>query len=85
MDKWAKNNKNQRYFCGYLAQNSTMFSTTLRQLMKEKKLNQLQLAEILQIRQSQISNWLNGKSLPGYYSLKLICEKLGVTAEQLLQ
>lgn len=60
------------------------FDRILKELMKKRELNQLQLAEILGIRQSQISNWLNGKSLPGYYSLKLLCEKLKVNAETLL-
>ena len=60
------------------------FDKILKELMKNRKLNQLQLAEILGIRQSQISNWLNGKSLPGYYSIKLLCEKLKVSADSLL-
>jgi len=60
------------------------FDKILRELMKKCGYNQLQLAELLGIRQSQISNWLNGKSLPGYYSLKLLCEKLKVSADTLL-
>jgi len=60
------------------------FDKILRELMKKHDFNQLQLAELLGIRQSQISNWLNGKSLPGYYSLKLLCEKLKVSADTLL-
>jgi len=61
------------------------FGRVLSDLMKERKLNQLELAEVLGIRQSQISNWLNGKSLPGYYSLKLLCVKMGVSADMLLE
>jgi len=60
------------------------FDKILKELMKSRSLNQLQLAKLLGIRQSQISNWLNGKSLPGYYSLKLLCEKLKVSADALL-
>ena len=60
------------------------FDKILKELMKNKGLNQLQLAGLLGIRQSQISNWLNGKSLPGYYSIKLLCEKLKVSADTLL-
>ena len=60
------------------------FQKILKDLMKQRELNQLQLAEVLGIRQSQISNWLNGKSLPGYYSIKLLCEKLKVSADTLL-
>ena len=61
------------------------FDKVLREIMKQRDFNQLQLAELLGIRQSQISNWLNGKSLPGYYSLKLLCDKLKVSADSLLQ
>jgi len=60
------------------------FDKILRDLMKERGLNQLKLSEILGVRQSQISNWLNGKSLPGYFSIKLLCEKLKVSADALL-
>ena len=60
------------------------FSNIVKEIMEQRKLNQLQLSDILGIRQSQISNWLNGKSLPGYYSIKTLCEKLGVTANYLL-
>jgi len=62
----------------------TEFSEKLRKIMKEKDINQLILANMLDIRQSQISNWINGKSLPGYYSLKLLCEKLKINADYLL-
>jgi len=54
------------------------FAVVLKNIMTTRKLNQLELAEILGIRQSQISNWLNSKSLPGYYSIKMMCEKLGI-------
>ena len=60
------------------------FGSTLDKIMKEQNLNQLQLARLLDIRQSQVSNWLNGKSLPGYYSLKILCIKLKVSADHLL-
>jgi len=60
------------------------FDKILGKIMEERKLNQLQLAHILGVRQSQISNWLNAKSLPGYYSIKLLCEKLKVSANDLL-
>jgi len=60
------------------------FSQILRELMDAQNLNQLQLSKMLGIRQSQVSNWLNNKSLPGYYSIKLLCEKLSVTADELL-
>ena len=57
------------------------FSKALKQVMEERKLSQLKLATILDIRQSQISNWLNDKSLPGYYSLNLLRNKLKVRVD----
>ena len=59
------------------------FHTILKELMKKHGTNQQQLADILGIRQSQISNWLNARSLPGYFSLKLLCEKLKINANTL--
>lgn len=60
------------------------FSQILSKIMMERNLNQLELAKMLGIRQSQISNWLNEKSHPGYYSIKILCEKLKVSADFLL-
>ena len=61
------------------------FSKILRDVMEQNTLNQLQMAEMLGVRQSQVSNWLNGKSLPGYYSIRMICTKLNVSADYLLE
>ena len=36
------------------------------------------------MKQSQISEWLSGKSKPGYDNIKLICETLGISADRLL-
>ncbi|MDR0384040.1 MAG: helix-turn-helix domain-containing protein [Christensenellaceae bacterium] len=59
------------------------FSLILKDIMDERKLNQLTLSAILGISQSQIHHWLNGKSLPGYLSLELLIKKLNVKAEEL--
>lgn len=61
------------------------FSKALSQVMQEHGLNQLQLSKLLDIRQSQISNWIRGKSLPGFYSIRRICEVLHVSADELLE
>ena len=79
--------KNMGIVPSEFAQSKTMnvnFGKILAQLMREREVNQLQLSKMLGIRQSQISNWLRGKSLPGYYSIKLLCEKLKVSADILL-
>ena len=63
---------------------SNTFSTVLKTIMKERKLTQIQVAEILNVRQSQVSNWLNGKSLPGFNSLIAMCKNLKVSPYTLL-
>jgi transcriptional regulator with XRE-family HTH domain len=60
------------------------FSGKIKNIMKKCNLNQLQLAKLLGIAQSQVSNWLNGKSLPNYISLKLLQEKLNLSADEVL-
>ena len=52
--------------------------------MKENNLNQTQLANLLGIKQSQVSEWLKGKSKPGYDNLKNLCLVLGVSADIIL-
>lgn len=60
------------------------FIDILKELMIEFNFNQSQLAEKLGLKQSQISEWLKGKSKPGYDNIKLICQTLGVSADRLL-
>lgn len=60
------------------------FPEILQEIMIEKSLNQVQLAQLLNIKQSQISEWLKGKSKPGYDNIKLICETLNVSADRIL-
>jgi len=60
------------------------FKDILLQLMQERGLNQSKLAELLDIRQSQISNLLNGKSAPQFHTIRQICVHLQVSADFLL-
>ena len=60
------------------------FSKVLKEIMEKNELNQQETADLLQVRQSQVSNWLNGKSLPGYFSIKQICEKFKIEPGQIL-
>ncbi len=60
------------------------FIKILSELMKENNLNQTQLANLLGIKQSQVSEWLKGKSKPGYDNLKNLCLVLGVSADIIL-
>ena len=60
------------------------FVEILKDLMIEYNLNQSQLALKIGIKQSQISEWLNGKSKPGYDNLKSICIALGISGDRIL-
>jgi transcriptional regulator with XRE-family HTH domain len=57
---------------------NAFFAEKLADIMATKRLTQFALAKHLDIRQSQISNWLRGKSLPGYMSMHILCQKLEV-------
>lgn len=60
------------------------FVDILKDIMIDFNLNQSQFAEKIGLKQSQISEWLKGKSKPGYDSIKAICIALGVSADRLL-
>ncbi len=60
------------------------FSDILRNLMKERKFTQSKLAELMEIKQSQISEWLSGKAKPGYDNLRKLAQVFEVSADYLL-
>ena len=60
------------------------FIEILQDLMIDKSLNQVKLAKLVGVRQGQVSEWLNGKSKPGYDSLKALALALDVSADVLL-
>ena len=60
------------------------FIDILKDIMIDKNLNQSQLAKLIGVKQSQVSEWLSGKSKPGYDSLKAICIALDISADILL-
>ena len=60
------------------------FIDILKDLMIDNKLNQVKLAKLAGVRQGQVSEWLSGKSKPGYDSLRAICLALNVSADVLL-
>lgn len=51
---------------------------------REKNLTQEQLAEKLGVSNKTVSKWENGKCLPDYSVIELLCEELGVTVAELL-
>ena len=60
------------------------FSKILKDIMIEYKLNQVQLANLIKVKQSQVSEWLKGKSKPGYDNLKAIALALDISSDRLL-
>ncbi len=56
----------------------------LKDIMNEFGYTQKQLAEKIGIKQSQVSEWLKGKSKPGYDNLKAICINLGISGDRIL-
>ena len=60
------------------------FIEILKEIMIDFNLNQSQLAEKIGLKQSQISEWLKGKSKPGYDSIKTICLALDISADRIL-
>lgn len=60
------------------------FSDILQEIMTEMSLTQVAIAEKIGVKQSQVSEWLKGKSKPGYDNLKAICENLDISADRIL-
>ena len=56
----------------------------LKELRKEKKLTQEQLAEQLGVSNKTISKWENGKCMPDYSLIQKLCEALDVTLPELM-
>lgn len=60
------------------------FIDILKDIMIENNLNQSKFAEKVGIKQSQVSEWLKGKSKPGYDSIKAIATALDISADRIL-
>lgn len=60
------------------------FIEILKDLMIENNLNQTKFAEKVGVKQSQVSEWLKGKSKPGYDTIKAIALALDISADRIL-
>ncbi len=54
------------------------------QKRKEKNITQAQLAEILGISNKTVSKWENGKCMPDYSIIEMLCDELGITVTELI-
>ena len=59
------------------------FVDILKDILIEFRLTQTSFAQKIGVKQSQISEWLSGKSKPGYDNLKSICLALDISANRL--
>lgn len=60
------------------------FKDRLIEAMKSKGLTQAKLGELMNVNQTTISRWLNGKREPDYLSLLMLCSFLDETPNNLL-
>ena len=64
--------------------NEYTFIEILKDIMVDRNLNQTQVAKLANVKQSQVSEWLSGKSKPGYDNLKSLALGLQISADILL-
>lgn len=55
----------------------------IKQIMIEHKLSQQQLADILGVNQTTVSQWLLGRKKPGYDSIMLLYRKFNIEPNEL--
>lgn len=60
------------------------FDEILREFLLLNNLTQTQFAEKIDVKQSQVSEWLKGKAKPGYDILKRMSLAFGVSADYFL-
>lgn len=63
---------------------NTMFSKRIKYLRISKGLNQVQLAQKLNVRKQSISNWENGNIMPSIDMLERIADFFSVSTDYLL-
>lgn len=59
----------------------TEFKNILKEFLRENNLTQTQFALKINVKQSQVSEWLNGKAKPGYDILKQMALAFHVSAD----
>ena len=60
------------------------FIEILKDIMVEFNLTQTEFAKRVGVKQSQVSEWLGGKSKPAYDSLKAICNAFDISGDRIL-
>ena len=60
------------------------FQTILKEFLMDNSLTQVSFAKSIGVKQSQVSEWLNGKAKPGYDILKRMAIAHNVSADYFL-
>ena len=60
------------------------FSEILKDFLSEHNLTQVAFADMIGVKQSQVSEWLKGKAKPGYDTLKTMSIAFNVSADYFL-
>ncbi len=60
------------------------FKDILKEILQETGLTQAEFAASINVKQGQVSEWLKGKTKPGYDTIKQMCVALNVSADYLL-
>ena len=60
------------------------FAEILKEFLDDKHLTQVDFAEKVGVKQGQVSEWYNGKSKPGYDSLRAMAKAFSVSADYFL-
>lgn len=55
------------------------YQEVIKQLLLERGLSQQQLADVLGVNQTTVSQWLLGNKKPAYDSILMLYEKFGIT------
>ena len=64
--------------------NQLQIGTFIAKKRKEKNLTQAQLAEKLNVSNKTISKWENGKCMPDYSVIEMLCSELNITIAELM-
>ena len=60
------------------------FGEILKDFLSENNLTQVAFANIIGVKQSQVSEWLKGKAKPGYDTLRTMAIAFNVSADYFL-
>lgn len=63
---------------------SNIFAKAITNLIENNSLNQLSFANAVNVNQSQVSDWVSGKSKPSFETLRDICIRFNISADYLL-